>query len=51
VLLRVLTAFWRRENHDVESAQGESPMDIDGPSVVPTHPHSAALERLGDEIA
>ena len=26
-------------------------MDIDGPSVVPTHPHSAALERLGDEIA
>jgi Domain of unknown function (DUF222)/HNH endonuclease len=33
------------------SAQGESPMDIDGPSFVPTHPSNTALERLGDEIA
>jgi Domain of unknown function (DUF222)/HNH endonuclease len=26
-------------------------MNIDGPSVVPTHPSNIALERLGDEIA
>jgi hypothetical protein len=26
-------------------------MNIDGPSVVPTHPHNAELERLGDQIA
>jgi len=26
-------------------------MNIDGPSVVPTHPNSVELERLGDEIA
>jgi hypothetical protein len=26
-------------------------INIDGPSVVPTHPSNIALERLGDEIA
>ena len=26
-------------------------MNIDGPSVVPTHPNSVELERLRDEIA
>src|SRR6202008_2824547 len=26
-------------------------MDIDSPEVIPTHPRTAELERLGDEIA
>src|SRR5215468_9185462 len=48
---RALAASRGLENRDVESAQGDEPMNIDGPSFVPTHPSNVELERLGDEIA
>jgi len=47
---RLLMASRRLENRDVESGQGESPMNI-APVIEPIVASTQELERLGDQIA
>src|SRR5215813_1217992 len=48
---RILAPSRDLENRGLQFGTRRTVMDIDGPSVVPTHPNNVELERLGDQIA
>src|SRR5215813_1855048 len=48
---RILAPSRDLENRGLKSMARRIVMNIDGPSVVPTHPNNVELERLGDQIA